>query len=210
MKNIIVAPVGRNLDALFTGLREFPTEKVILIATENNLEQAKKAKRELERFKVPSSIIEIRGDLWEETFKLIADMKKSTNKEIIVNVSTGDEIAQCVALSAAFVNGLKAFGVNKNEVMMLPVLKFSYYRLIPEKKMKILHFLSNNRDCCSSFEEMSKKLGMSLPLLSYHINGNIKSEGLKQMGLVDTHSRKGRLEVKLTKLAELLLKGYIA
>ncbi|MBI4018167.1 MAG: winged helix-turn-helix transcriptional regulator [Candidatus Aenigmarchaeota archaeon] len=209
MKNIIVAPVGRNLDALFTGLREFPTEKVILIATENNLEHAKKAKHDLDKFKVPSSIIEIRGDVWEETFKIIADMKKSTDKEILVNVSSGDEIAQCVALSAAFVNGLKAFGVNKNEVMMLPVLKFSYYRLIPEKKMKIIHFLSNNRDCCASFEEMSKKLGMSLPLLSYHVNGNIKSEGLKQMGLVETHNMKGRLEVKLTKLAELLLKGYI-
>jgi len=210
MKYTVVAPVGGNLDALFVGLREFPTEKVILISAEKHIEQAKKAKRDLERFRVPASIIEIRGDLWEETFKIIADMKQNTNKEILVNVSTGDAMTQCIVLSAAFVNGLKAFGVNKDNVMMLPVLKFSYYRLIPEKKMRILHFLSNNRDCCSSFEEMSKKLGMSLPLLSYHINGNIKSEGLKKMGLVETYSKKGRIEVKLTKLAELLLKGYVS
>jgi len=50
---------------------------------------------------------------------------------------------------------------------------------------------------------------MSLPLISYHVNGNLKSEGLKELGLVETKEIKGRVEVELTTLGRLLLKGYV-
>ena len=50
---------------------------------------------------------------------------------------------------------------------------------------------------------------MSLPLVSYHIHGNRKSEGLKELGLVETKEVKGRVEVTITMLGRLLLKGYI-
>ena len=29
MKNIVIAPMGDNMDALFVGIKEFPTEKII-------------------------------------------------------------------------------------------------------------------------------------------------------------------------------------
>ena len=61
----------------------------------------------------------------------------------------------------------------------------------------------------SSLEELSKKTKMSLPLISYHINGNLKSEGLKDLGLVETMEEKGRIAVKLSTLGRLLVKGYI-
>lgn len=51
---------------------------------------------------------------------------------------------------------------------------------------------------------------MSLPLISYHINGNLKSEGLKDMGLVETAEKKGRIEIKLSTLGVLLLRGYVS
>lgn len=51
---------------------------------------------------------------------------------------------------------------------------------------------------------------MSLPLVSYHINGNVKSEGLVQMGLVEAKERKNKLEVSLTSLGKLLIDGYIS
>lgn len=210
MKNIIVAPVSKNIDALFVGIKEFPTEKVVLLAPAKYSDEAKKAKRDLERFRIPAHVIALEGDMWEETFRAIAEIKNTSDKEILVNVSTGDELTQCAATSAAFVNGLKAFGVVNDEVMLLPVLKFNYYKLIPEKKMLVLNLLHNEKDCCASFDELGKRLGMSLPLVSYHINGNAKSEGLKQMGLVDVTERKGRLHISLTSLGRLLIKGYVA
>lgn len=209
MKNIIVAPVGENNDALFVGIREFNTEKIVLITPERYEDKAKSLKRNLNKFKIPSTIIKISGDPWEETFRAIAEIKSTSDKEVLINIATGDSITKCAATSAAFVNGLKAFDVIGKDVMMLPVLKFSYYRLIPERKMEIMQLLSKDRECCASFEELSKKLNMSLPLISYHINGNAKTEGLKKMGLVEITNMKGRMSVALTTMGKLIVKGYV-
>ncbi|MBW2970624.1 winged helix-turn-helix domain-containing protein [Candidatus Woesearchaeota archaeon] len=211
MGNIVVAPVGDNIDALFVGMREFPTEKVVLISTAKNMEKAEKAKKELERFKVPATIKMIEGDIWEGTFKLVADIKHiEKGKEIIINTSTaGHSDYGCAACSAAFVNGLKAISVKNDHTKMLPIFKFNYYSLISDKKKEILMFLFNEKDCCSSLQKMSEMTGMSLPLISYHINGNLKSQGLKEMGLVHTTEDKGKVSVKLTTLGRLLVQGYV-
>jgi DNA-binding transcriptional ArsR family regulator len=209
-KNIIIAPVGDNMDALFIGLREFPTEKVILLSPPNRVKDAEKALQDLDRFKIPTKIMEIKGNVWEEMFRKIAEIREAEkDKNILVNTATGDRLTTCAATSAAFVNGIKAFSVDNGMPMLLPVLKFSYYKMLTDKKMEILKMLSNP-DCCMSLEELSKKTKMSLPLISYHINGNLKSEGLKEMGLVETNEKKGRIEIKLSTLGRMLIKGYVS
>jgi len=213
MKHIMVVPVGEktDTDALYVGIREFPTEKVYLIARKDRMDSMREVRKDLEKFKLPVSVIEMaESNHWEETFRAINEITHiEKGKDIIINVATGDKGARCIAISAAFVNGLKAFDVTGSEVMMLPVLKFSYYRQLTDKKMDILKIL-NNKDCCSSLEMLAKKTKMSLPLISYHINGNLKSEGLKALGLVETAEAKGRLEVRLTTLGKLLIKGYVS
>lgn len=208
-KNVVIAPVGDNLDALYVGIREFPTQRVILLTPEDRMDAAKKVQKDLDKFKIPVQITEIKGNVWESMFQKIAEIKAiEKGSEIIINTSTGDRVSTCAATSAAFVNGLKAISISGNEAMLLPVLKFSYYSLLTDKKMRILKLL-RKPDCCSSLEELSKKTKMSLPLISYHINGNLKSEGLKDMGLIDTNETKGRVEVKLSTLGRLLVKGYV-
>lgn len=211
MGNIVIAPVGSNMDSLYVGIREFPTEKVMLIAQESKREEAEKAKKELEKFKIPTYIRYIEGDIWEGTFKVVADIKKiEKGKEIIVNTSTGDSGGTgCAACSAAFVNGLKAISIHDNKAKMLPIMKFNYYSLISERKMSIMKIIYSEKTCCSSLDELSKKTKMSLPLISYHINGNLKSKGLKEMGLVETKEKKGRISVKLSVLGKLLVNGYV-
>jgi CRISPR locus-related DNA-binding protein len=209
-KKVIIAPVGDNMDALYVGIKEFPTERVILITPEDRIDEAKKAQEELKKFKIPVQITEIKGNVWEAMFQKIAEIKAiEKDKDIIINTSSGDRMSQCAATSAAFVNGLKAISVDGDMTMMLPVLKFSYYNMLTDKKMQILQLLKKP-DCCSSLEELSKKTKMSLPLISYHINGNLKSEGLKEMGLVDTKEEKGKIAVKLSTLGRLLVKGYVS
>lgn len=208
-KNIIIAPVGDNMDALFIGLRDFPTEKIILLAPPQRIKDAEKAMQDLDRFRIPAKIIEIKGNIWEEMFRKIAEIREvEKGKSILVNTATGDRSTTCAATSAAFVNGIKAFSVEDGNAMLLPVLKFSYYKMLTDKKMEILKMLSRP-DCCMSLEELSRKTKMSLPLISYHINGNLKSEGLKQMGLIETNEKKGRIEIKLSTLGRMLIKGYV-
>jgi len=209
-KKIVIAPVGDNMDALYIGIKEFPTERVILLTPENKIDEAKKAQEELKKFKIPVQIIETKGNVWEEMFQKIAEIKAiEKDKDIIINTATGDRVSTCAATSAAFVNGLKAFSVDGDNAMMLPVLRFSYYNMLTDKKMEILKLLKKP-DCCSSLEELSKKTKMSLPLISYHINGNLKSEGLKEMDLVETTENKGKIAVTLSTLGRLLIKGYVS
>ncbi len=213
MKNIVIAPMGDYMDAIFVGIREFPTEKIILVSSKNKKSEADKTKQDLERFKIPTHIMMIDGEteieIWEGTFKAISEIRSSEQgKEILVNVATGDKITRCAATSAAFVNGLKAFAVSGGDAMMLPVMKFNYYKLISDRKMQILNFL-HDKNCCASLEALSKKTSMSLPLISYHINGNLKSDGLKTMGLVETMEEKGRISVDLSPLGRMIVRGYI-
>lgn len=209
MKNIVIAPVGNNIDALYIGIKEFPTERIILVTPEDKLNKAEKAKSDLEKFKIPVQIKEIKGNLIEEMFRIFGEIKAiEKDKNVIVNVATGDKMSTCAALSAAFVNGFKAFGVEGREAILLPVLRFSYYKLLTDKKLAILKVL-DNPDCCASLEELSKKTKMSLPLISYHVNGTLKSEGLKKLGLVDVAEIKGKLNIKLTTMGRLLIKGYV-
>jgi len=179
MKHIMIAPVGELIESLFVGIRDFPTKKVYLLAPKNYVKLAKKTKLDLDRFKIDCKIVELgKEHIWEEVFRTIAEIKNEEKDEnIIVNTGTGDRGTQCAATSASFVNGLKAIDVGGNESMLLPIMKFSYYKILTDKKLEILKAL-NNKDCCGSLDKLSKKLKMSLPLLSYHINGNLRSEGL--------------------------------
>jgi len=208
-KNIIIAPVGDNMNALYVGLKEFPTERVYLLAPSDYIKAAEKAAKDLERFGTPSKIMSLKGDVWEDMFRKIGEISiAEKGNNVIINTATGDRTTTCAATSAAFVNGIKAFSIEKGTAMLLPVLKFSYYKLLTDRKMEILKMLSKP-DCCMSLEELSRKTKMSLPLISYHINGNLKSEGLKEMGLAETNEMRGRLEIKLSMLGRMLLNGYV-
>ena len=209
MRHTIIAPVGDYMDDIFVGVREFPTERVILLSPKDRLDDAREAKKSLEKFKIPTRIEEVDGFIWEGLFKAVAKIKKYEGGNLLINVSTGDRESRCAATSAAFVNGVKAFSVNDDHTMMLPVLKFSYYSLLTDKKLEILKVIYNDKDCCASLDDLSKKTKMSLPLISYHINGTLKSEGLKKMGLVETEDMRGRTKILLSFLGKMIVEGYI-
>jgi DNA-binding transcriptional ArsR family regulator len=211
-KYIVVAPMGDHMDAIYVGMKEISTEKIILISPVSRKGEASKVREDLDRFHIPSHIINIEGttdiEIWENTFKAVRNINSGMTKNILVNVATGDSITRCAATTAAFVNGLQAFEITGEKVMMLPLMKFSYYKMIPDKKMEILKILQNE-NYCSSLEELGRKTQMSLPLISYHINGNLKSEGLREMGLVDTREESNRIEIELSTLGRMVVEGYV-
>ena len=144
MAHTVIAVVGDNMDSLFVGIREFPTKRIILITPEEKSDIAEKTKKDLEKFKIPVQIKKVDGEPWETTFQAVKEIKEiEGDKELIINAASGDAGAnKCALCSAAFVNGLKAFTVHNDNVMLMPILKFSYYKLLTDKKMGILKFLS--------------------------------------------------------------------
>ena len=60
-----------------------------------------------------------------------------------------------------------------------------------------------------SLKDLNEKLKMSISLLSYHINGNLKYKGLREFRLVETKEKNNNLFVKLSEMGNLLLKGYV-
>ena len=205
----VIAPAGDNLKALFVGIKEFPTEKVFLLAPSEYLKEAKKYSRKLREFTIKSEIIELPKNNLEEMFEIFGKIcSENDPDEIIVNVATGDRMTTCSALSASFANGLKAFGVENDKTMLLPIMKLSYYNELSENKLKILQALSF--EDFISLQDLYKKLNMSVSLLSYHINGNYKYKGLKEYRLVLVKERNKKVFVKLSDMGNLLLKGYIS
>lgn len=204
----VIAPVGDNLKALFIGMKEFPTEKVILITPSEKLVEAKELQKRLDEFTVKSEVKEIKGNVLEEIFKIFGEIcSLYDNDKMVVNVATGDRLTTCAALSASYANGLKAFGVIGDRTMLLPIMKLSYYNELSDNKMKILKTLCT--DEYTTLKELSEKLGMSASLVSYHINGNYKYKGMKELRLVEVKDEDNTLKIKLSELGNLLLKGYI-
>jgi DNA-binding transcriptional ArsR family regulator len=199
---VLVAPVGGNDDSLFVAVREFKLDKVVLLATNDKSGYAESVSSDLANFSIPSEIIVV-SDILRDFFKVVSDLK-NTEKEIIVNASSGDDASNSAALSAAFANGLKAFHVLNSKVIMLPVLGISYYDLLTEKKRQILGIIATGN---SSLEGLGKKTGMSLPLLSYHLNGTLKVKGLKELGLVEVVERRGKVIIGLTDVGKILIHG---
>ena len=105
-KKIVVAPVGDFIDEIFVGIREFPTERVILLTPPSQEESARKAKEDLDRFKIPTQIwnlpvTDTKAEMWEEIFKAISEIRGIEGADnLIIHVSTGDRETRCAATSA--------------------------------------------------------------------------------------------------------------
>ncbi|MBU0532298.1 hypothetical protein KKB44_02270 [Candidatus Micrarchaeota archaeon] len=211
-KKIIIAPINSEseMSTLFLPVREFPTERMVLLTSSDGIVKAEEFVTELNKWSIPASVIQIKpGNMWENFFTAIVDLMEGQEKDsIIINISTADRISQCALTNAAHVNGLKAIAIIDNKIMMLPILKLSYSSILSQKKMKILHELEK-AGCSGSLDELAKKTNMSLQLLSYHIHGTPKSQGLSQLELVDIEDHKGKIRVCLSTMGRLFMRGHL-
>ena len=211
-KKIIITPVDADSDEkdVFITVREFPIERMMLFASAGGIVKAEKFRKDLEKWSIPASIVKIKsGNPWEEYFTAVSDVIKEQEKDkVVINISSADRISQCALTNAAHVNGIKAFAVLDGRLMMLPIMKLSFSSMISPKKMTILKELHKNT-CSNSLEELAKKTGMSLQLLSYHVKGTPKSEGLVQLELVEIKEEKGRIKACLSTMGSLFMRGYL-
>ncbi len=212
-KTLQIATLGPDVDPVLVGIRTLPVHKLYLIHLETDKPVAQKLigdlssvlKVEVENYSVsPDDVL---TNVLEGVANILQKEKGNFN-DVLFNISSGDKLLGCAALSAAFVNGLKAFAVVKGEPLLMPILKFSYDRIVSDTKIDILKALQKNGGGVESLEELKELTGYGKPLLSYHIQGAEDSEGLVELGLVDVvRGQRGKSMIKATTLGRLLTLG---
>ncbi len=211
---IQIATFGEMQEAIVAGIRNFPVHKLALICYEDEKAKAEEFARKISStLGLPIVYLTVsRNNVIRDVLERIAEVIKTESKQfdqMLLNVSAGDKMIGCAALSAAFVNGIKAFGMDHEGCpMLLPVLKLSYNEVISEAKIGILKAIDSAGGSVESLEQLSQVSHLGKPLLSYHVQGARDSKGLADLGLVEVErADRGKITVKLTTLGKLLIAG---
>lgn len=207
-----IATVGDDADTIMVGVREYPVSRLILIHTPEYKKNADEIRRALSLLKLDTDVVEIDGDVMLGVLRVVGSAISDFNKkydDVYINVASGTRMTGCAATAAAFVNGVKAFGIMDGKPFFLPVLKFSYQELVSEAKIAILRAIEDHSEKIESLQILSDITGLDKSLLSYHIRGGRESKGLEDLGLVEIdRGARGRLAINLTPMGSMLLAGY--
>lgn len=209
---LMIATVGEDTDAVLIGIRDYPVQKLILMHTPTFRAQAQEIKEKVGAIFVQTELREVNEEqVLMDTLRQVAQIHAQEAMhfdDVVVNVSSGDKMQTCSALSAAFVHGVPAIGVAGDAPFALPVLKFSYSELISDAKYRILEALQRIGGHADSLNDLSEKSGVEKSLLSYHLRTTREGKGLEDMGLVDIERGSfGRLGITLTEMGTLILMG---
>ncbi|MDE1765572.1 MAG: hypothetical protein KGI27_04750 [Thaumarchaeota archaeon] len=211
-KTLQIATFGSDKEGILSGLRNFPIHKLILLHYKDDKKPTEEFAASLRStLGISISLREItQPDIIRSAMEHVSHIIKEEGpqyEQILINVSAGDKMIGCAALSCAFVNGIKAFGTDMGgNPMLLPILKLSYNEVISDAKIKILHALDNAGGSVESLDQLAKHADFGKPLLSYHIQGSAESKGLAQLGLVDVERlERGKTKITLNTLGKMLI-----
>jgi len=201
-------------DTIASGIRNFPIHKLALICYDYDKEKADDFSRKIRSILgLPVSIhLVSRKNVIRDTLERVSEVLANSKefRQVLMNVSCGDKMIGCAALSAAFINGIKAFGMDeKGSPLLMPILKLSYNEIISESKIKILKAIDEAAGgYIESLEQLESISGYGKPLLSYHIQGSRDSKGLADLGLLEIEKGdRGKISARLTTLGKLLVIG---
>ena len=214
MKTLQIATFGSDgQDGIALGIRSFSVHKLALICFNSDKNRADDfAKKIRSVLGIPITItIVAKENVVRDTMESINDILNLHAKEfdqVLLNVSSGDKLIGCAALSAAFINGIQAFGMDDTHTLplLMPVLKLSYNEIISEAKIKILKSINTAGGVVESLDQLEQISGYGKPLLSYHVQGAKDSKGLADLGLVEVEKGdRGKISARLTTLGKLLV-----
>lgn len=213
-KTLQIATFGSDgQDGIALGIRSFSVHKLALICFNSDKNRAEDfAKKVKSVLGIPITItIVTKENVVRDTMESVNDILNLHAKEfdqVLLNVSSGDKLIGCAALSAAFINGIQAFGMDDTHTvpLLMPVLKLSYNEIISEAKIKILKSINTAGGIVESLDQLEQISGYGKPLLSYHVQGAKDSKGLADLGLVEVEKGdRGKISAKLTTLGKLLV-----
>jgi hypothetical protein len=200
-------------DGIALGIRSFPVHKLVMICFDSDKNKAEEfSKRIRGVIGLPTTInLVTKENVIRDTMERVNEILNLNAKEfqqVLMNISSGDKLLGCAALSSAFINGIKAFGMDSTHTipLLMPVLKLSYSEIISEAKIKILKAIDSAGGVIGSLDELEELSGFGKPLLSYHIQGGKDSKGLAGLGLIEVEKgERGKISATLTTLGKLLV-----
>ncbi|MGI9010308.1 MAG: hypothetical protein ACR2F1_03855 [Nitrososphaeraceae archaeon] len=214
MKTLQIATFGTDeQDAIAFGIKSFPIHKLVLICFHEDKNKAEDFSRSIKSILgLPITITLVtKENVIRDTMDRINEILQIHGqefKDILMNVSCGDKLLGCAALSTAFIHGVKAFGMDYTHTMplMMPVLKLSYNEIISDAKKKILTAIDSAGGAVESFDHLEQISGFGKPLLSYHVQGSRDAKGLAELGLVDVEKGdRNKVATRITTLGKLLI-----
>jgi len=150
MKTLQIATFGDDdQDGIALGIQNFPIHQLILLCYSGDESEAIKYSKKIETIiGIDSEIILVeKENVVKDIIEIVSEVLSRKNMEyhhILMNVSSGDKLLNCAALSSAFINGIKAFTMDHGHTVLLlwPVLNFSYSEIISDTKINILKRIS--------------------------------------------------------------------
>ena len=216
MKTLQIATFGTDeQDAIGFGIKSFPIHKLVLLCfheDKNKAEDFSRRIRSILGLPITISLVTKENVIRDAIDRIneILQLHAKEFEDILMNVSCGEKLLGCAALSTAFIHGVKAFGMNHTHTtpLMMPVLKLSYNEIISDAKKKILTAIDSVGGVVESFDHLEKVSGFGKPLLSYHIQGSRDAKGLAELGLVDVEKGdRNKISTKITTLGKLMIKS---
>ena len=209
-KVLHIIPMGEEIEPIMVGIRNYPVSAIAFLYDKSQKKLLNEVTKQLSILGIPIELYEIGKEPLLSVMEIINRLAEDTEAfhydEILVNVGSATKHYACAAISAAFVNGLRAIHVMEGNAVPLPVLKFSYKELVSPPKMDILRALSSS--LVSSLSELSERTNMNKSLLSYHIRGGKESQGLEGLNLIEINrGPQGRLIIDLTPMGRIMLIG---
>ena len=214
MKTLQIATFGDDdQDGIALGMQNFPIHQLILLCYSGDESKAINYSKKIETIiGVASEIVLVKKEtVVEDTLERVNEVLSRKSMEyhhILINLSSGDKLINCAALSSAFINGIKAFTMDHGHAMLLlwPVLNFSYSEIISDTKINILKSIDSIGGIVSSLEELEQISGYGKPLLSYHVQGGKENKGLADLGLVEVDKGdRGKTVINITTLGKLMI-----
>ena len=214
MRTLQIATFGSDgQEGIALGIRSFPVHKLALICFSSDKNRAEDFARKIKSvLGIPITIMIVtKENVVRDTMERVNEILNLHAKEfqqVLLNVSSGDKLIGCAALSAAFINGIQAFGMDETHTvpLLMPVLKLSYSEIVSEAKIKILKSISDAGGAIDSLDHLEQISGYGKPLLSYHVQGGKDSKGLADLGLVEVErGDRGKISASLTMLGKLLV-----
>lgn len=208
MKPVVIMAFSGNVQAVLDANQATPAQKIFLLVPLGYNSQLAESQKQFKAKKIEIEAVEIdREDNFEEIFELVSTIISKTPDSLHeIRLDETDGILHQILLSCAYIHGIPATQRHNGKTISFPILGYSYYDMLSEKKIQMMALLSA-KDCCESLDAISKKLGLGPSLVNYHLYGNDKNPGLLQLGLVTVMRQKGKIQLKLTQLGQLLLKN---
>jgi hypothetical protein len=200
-------------EGIALGIRSFPIHSLALICFGSDKHSAEEFSRKIKSILGITTTINVveKENVIRDTMERVNEILNLNGKEfqqVLMNISAGDKLIGCAALSAAFINGIMAFGMDSTHTLplLMPVLKLSYSEIISAAKIKILRAIDGVGGTIDSLDQLEQVSGYGKPLLSYHVQGAKDSKGLADLGLVEVEKGdRGKISAKLTTLGKLLV-----